>query len=543
VVRLKVLTAAGRTFERELAGDAAVIGRSSSADVSIPDRALSRRHARLYRDGDRWLLEDLGSRNGTRVNGELVDRSREVTGDDRIAMGSVTLRLVPDEDAAEVFSRSHATLRSAVELLAEQSTLGGLDDIDHLRRLAERLQILNDVHQALAGPMSLDALLDLMLERVSDILRPEKAAIFLADESGEYGCAAARGVSREEATHLCSRHLVHEVVEKAHAALVDDTLADDRFRQAESLLDAGVRSLAAAPLLGPEGAVGMILVCSRATIRTFTEEDMELLTSLASIAAMRVRNLRLTEAELDRRRLQREVALARKIQVALLPDEVPTIPGFAVHAGNVPSRGVSGDFYKIVSRDGGREVVVMIADVSGKGIGASLLTGALEALSAAPIENGSPPDEVCTTVSRLLLERTPTEKFATVFLGVLEPASGLFRYASAGHTPGILIRRDGTLQSLDSTGVPVGLVPGAAYSAAVTGIEPGDTLVLYTDGITEAENPEGEEYGVERLRELCRRHAGDDPDTLAAGIEAHLDAFARGTPYLDDRTVVILRRE
>ena len=205
-------------------------------------------------------------------------------------------------------------------------------------------------------------------------------------------------------------------MEKGQAALVLDAETDQRFNQAASLISAGIRSLVAAPLLDPSGAMGMILLSSTLGVRQFTEEDMELLASLASVASMRIRNTRLAAEAAERQRLEQEVNLARHIQVALLPKSIPQPAGYAIHGGNIPSRGVSGDFYKVVERAEGRECAVLLADVSGKGIAASLLTASLEALSAAPIEEGSSPDAVFSGVSRLLFARTPPEKQPQIFL-------------------------------------------------------------------------------------------------------------------------------
>ena len=182
---------------------------------------------------------------------------------------------------------------------------------------------------------------------------------------------------------------------------------------------------------------------SRAGVRQFAEEDLELLVSLAAVAALHLRNLALAMEAAERRRLEEELALARRIQVALLPDHLPEISGWDLYGGNFPSRGVSGDYYEVVERAEGRECVFMMADVSGKGMAASLLTVSLQALSTGPIEDGLPPEEICTRLSRLLYRRTPPEKYATAFLGVLEPATGRLRYTNAGHNPPLVLRAAG----------------------------------------------------------------------------------------------------
>jgi phosphoserine phosphatase RsbU/P len=544
--RLHITPAEGPPFDHTLQGDSLVVGRAAEAGLSIADPFLSRRHTRLFRKGAGLFVEDLGSRNGTLLNGKTVLTSTEVRSGDvirvsnstiRISTGeSVAFRSVAPDDALE----DGTIFRRASDLLApEPATLRSEGE---LRRYAERLKLLNEVHQALGRSLELDELLELILDRVFDHLRPDRGAVFLREKSGELRTAARRSAAGQAEDFPVSRSLVREVTEKGLAALVLDVRTDERFAAAQSMLLSGIRSLVAAPLLDPEGTLGLIVLESRMQIRQFSEEDLELLVSLASVAALHLRNVALMTEALERRRLEEELALARRIQVALLPSRVPETRGWELHGGNVPSRGVSGDYYEVVERADGREVVLMIADVSGKGMAASLLTASLQALSSGPIEDGLPPEEICARLSRLLYRRTPPEKYATAFLGVLEPATGLLRYTNAGHNPPLVVRAGGSLEELPPTGVPLGLLPGARYAAREVALSPGDTLVLYTDGLVEASDPGGEEYGLDRLKEVCLRHRNGLCRSLAEALDADLEAFVRGVPFADDRTIVLARR-
>jgi sigma-B regulation protein RsbU (phosphoserine phosphatase) len=328
------------------------------------------------------------------------------------------------------------------------------------------------------------------------------------------------------------------------AALVVDAETDERFAAAQSLLISGIKSLLAAPLLAGDRVLGMIVLSSRAHVKLFDEDDMELLVSLASVAALRIHNVSLAEEAAERRRLEKELALARRIQERLLPDELPDVVGWRLHARNVPSRGVSGDYYTLVLRqvEGAPRLSVMIADVSGKGMAASLLTASLEALCAGPIEEGQSPEDVCEQVSRRLYVRTPPEKYATALVVDLDPATGRVRYCNAGHNPGLVVRRNGEIERLGTTGPPIGLMPGLSFGGQDAQMESGDLLVLYTDGITEANDPDEEEFGLERLEEVCRETRAQGPDALGEAIGLRLDAFAQGVPYADDRTLVVLQR-
>jgi serine phosphatase RsbU (regulator of sigma subunit) len=549
VLDLHVFSPDRPSFTRSVRGCTLLIGRSSTCDLSLPDRSMSRRHARVYSDGEDWYIEDLGSRNGTLVDGVPIDRPQPLEPSSVVTVGDTVIRFRAEQeqdDSPEDDLDGHTLFRPATEML--RSTSGVIDttapaDADSLQRSVERLGILNEVHQALDRSIDLDQLLELILDRAFDYLKPDEGSVFLRKPDGEYYCAAGRSLRSTGDRHLYSRALVHQVADKGQAALVLDAAVDDRFNEAKSLVTAGVRSLVAAPLLDPDGSLGMIVLGSLLHVRQFVEEDMELLTSLASVAAMRIRNVRLAEEAEERRRLEREVALARRIQVALLPDALPDVPGYELYARNLPSRGVSGDFYKVVLREPGGQCVVQIADVSGKGMGAALLTGSLEALSAGLIDAGMAPDKVSFQVSRLLYQRTPSERYATMFLAVLEPETGKLTFVNAGHNPGLLLRADGEGEWLGSTGMPIGLLPVGTYTAEKVTLEPGDTMVLYTDGITEAEDPDLELYGEDRLRETCTRLRCEALDRLAAGVEEDVEAFIRGVPCADDRTMVLVRRK
>jgi serine phosphatase RsbU (regulator of sigma subunit) len=531
----------GESFEHLCEGDSIVVGRSSKADLVLSDRFLSRQHARFFREGETWMVEDLGSRNTTLLNGRPVASPMHLARGDLVKLSETVITIGGFEAAAErpkagglsdlASSSDSIVVRSASELLKV-----GRESLD-------RLKVLNEVHRALAATLSLEELLELILDRAFAHLRPEEAVIFLKGPYGELERAASRRLPGVKGDFFYSRSLVSEVAEKGLAALVVDAQTDERFAGAQSILSSGVRSLLAAPLLDSAGSLGMMVLSSRLHVRTFSEEDMELLAALASVAALRIRNIALAEESARRRELEKELALARQIQIALLPDSLPEIPGYSVFAANDASRAVSGDLYVVQPRDEGNERVLVVADVSGKGMAASLLAASLDAFLMGPIEVGHPTDVICSKVSRRLFVRTPPERYATAFIAALDPTRGRLTYTNAGHNAGLLVRADGTAQRLEANGLPLGLFPVLEYERAELALERGDLVVLYTDGITEAVSPAGEEYGLDRLEAVVRAQAREPLVAIAVAIEAALEAFTDGQPPSDDRTVVMLRRE
>ena len=555
MLKLSVQPVAGPPFERAFEGGTMILGRAGDCDLVLDDRFLSRHHSRLSKEGDRLLLEDLGSRNGTLLNGSPVKAPTPVKAGDviRISGSTITLRAESLREEPSVPSTlvkelgEHTIFRSASGLLEKASSRTEGDE-KALQRYAERLELLNEVHRALGQSMELGELLDLILDRVFDHLQPEQGAIFLkrkgdSDSDGDdYEQAALREQPGINRPFSCSRSLIREVSEKGVAALVYDIADDERFAAAQSLLITGLQSLMAAPLLDPKGSLGMIVLSSSGN-RRFNEGDMELLVSLANVAGLALRNVALAEEAAERRRLEKELALGRQIQNALLPDTLPNIPGIELFARNLPHSGVSGDFYQVLERTGEGNCLLMVADVSGKGIGAALLTASLEALAAGPIEDGQPPEVICTAISRRLYSRTPTEKYATAVLATLNTQSGYLRYVNAGHNPGLVLRRGGgEAETLEATGPPIGILADAEFEFGHIHLGPGDLLALYTDGITEALDPEEEEYGQERLAYLLGQHRDRPLDDIVAALREDLFRFADGTPFSDDRTLVLARR-
>jgi len=548
MLTLHVTPADGDPFHRDLDRDEVVVGRSTSADLTVADRYLSRRHARFVHTAEGWVVEDLGSRNGTFLNGRRIDSSAPVTVGDVVSVSASILRILEHGTEAALgephTGSSGSLFRRASDLVDSSSRFPDPDratDPEQMRRHAERLAILNDVHRTLATSITRDDLLDTILDRVFNHLQPEQAAIFLKGRDGSLERVAGRTIAADD-DFVVSQKLSAEVVERGMAALVHDVEVDRRFADAQSLIAAGIRSLLAAPLFDPAGTLGMIVLGSSAGVRVFNEDDMELLSSLASVAALRIRNLALAEEVAERRRLDREVALARVIQNALIPDQLPTIPGYELYGANLPSQGVSGDYFEVSERREGSECALLIADVSGKGIAASLLTAYLEALTATAIENGLAPEQVFIQVSTRLFRRTPPERFATALLVIVESATGRLCYANAGHNPALLLRADGAVEYLEGTGAPLGMLSVAEYHGAELDLGPGDTLVLYTDGYTEAVDPADDEFGIERLESLCRAHSNLALVDLAGTLNDELDRFVSGVPFADDRTLVMLRR-
>jgi len=539
-LRLRITPPIGDPFEHLCEAEALVVGRSSKADLVLSDRFLSRLHARFFLEGTTWFVEDLGSRNTTLLNGRPVASPMHLAPGDLVKLSETVITIEgfavaaekPKSASGEVSSSDSILLRSASELMATAER----DSLD-------RMRMLNEVHRALAESISLEELLELVLDRTFAHLRPEEGVILLKNPLGDLVQSATRRLPGTSGEFLVSRSLEREVTEKGQAALVLDAQTDARFAAAESILSSGVRTLLAAPLLAPGANLGMIVLSSRVHVRRYSEEDLELLVALASVAALRIRNISLAEEAARRKALEREMTIARQIQLALLPDELPNVPGYSLFANNDASRAVSGDFYEVQMSEENGHAVIVIADVSGKGMSASLVAASLDALLMGPIEVGHPPDAICARVGRRLNARTPPERYATAIIASLDPKTGVLSYTNAGHNAALLVRADGDTERLEGNGLPLGLFPVAEYECAEVTLGPGDLVVLYTDGITEAANETGEEFGIERLEKVVKMCSREPLVALAVAVDTAVEVFAEDRRFADDRTLVFLRRE
>ncbi|GBC80650.1 Phosphoserine phosphatase RsbU [bacterium HR09] len=548
MLRLAITLPDGSSVERTFLKGPVTVGRAEDVTLSLKDLSLSRRHALFETGPHGWTVQDLGSRNGTFVNGHRLTGPQALRMGDTLQLGQVRIQVLECGAPAEVSDREigETTLLKPVAKVLKDSGVDALPvtaeaSKETLHRYAERLSLLAKVHEALASQVTEEGLLTLVLDQIFDQLHPDQAAIFLKGEDGSFACAASRCQKDCYDKLLLSRSLVREVVDKKAAALVVDAFTDARFQQAMSLRAVGVRSILAVPLLTEDVALGLLVCASRLAVRSFTQEDLEFVVPLASVAAMRLRNLRLALEAAEKKRLEQELALARRIQVGLFREEIPQLPGYAILGGNVPSRVVSGDFYQLLSSDNG--CTALVADVSGKGIGAALLAASLEALFAGPLHLNLAPSEVCNRVSQLFYARTDASKFATAFLAQLDAASGVVTYCNAGHCPAVLVTTQGEVKALTSTGPPLGMFADQQYSQEQVALQPGDTLVLYSDGVTETTDAHGEEFGLERFSELLRSYRTLPLEDLWEQVEQELSTYSQSPTPGDDRTLVFIRWE
>ena len=349
----------------------------------------------------------------------------------------------------------------------------------------------------------------------------------------------AEGMSADDIR--LSKTLVAQVVEKRNGLILMDTSTGSGVSLADSIRLSGIKSVLAAPLENEGEVVGLIYVDSQVGHRSFEEADLRLLTSLANVAAAKIQNARLMAESAEKKQMDREFALAREIQQRLLPESPPSIPGYELHGSNTASRQVSGDYFDFRVRSD-KKVYMAIADVCGKGVGPALLMASLQASFHAWADESVPVAEMTGRLSEAISRRTGPDRFITFILVLLDPSNGEIEYTNAGHNPGILLKVDNSMQELSSHGLPLALFPGKPYSSSKFTLGPGDLLFLYTDGVTEANSPDGDEFGFPRLKEFIGARVGKAPSEIEEELLKDLEDHAQGEPFADDRTLVMVRR-
>jgi serine phosphatase RsbU (regulator of sigma subunit) len=519
-------------------GDGAfTLGRGTGSDVIIPDYSMSRQHARILFEGDGWLLEDLGARNGTFLNGTRLEGRRALAAGDVIRLGGTTIRVELPGQARRADSGALGT-----SIFRSVSTLN-LDNLEGAApgRIAARLKALNEFHRAMAEPIDLAALLDRLLDQLFAALQAEEALVLLRQMDGSFATAASRRMPGARGELVVSRRLIVEVVEKDAAALVTDLDVDERFTGAESIIGSGIRSILAAPISDALGCVGMVAVYSRASVRRFGEEDLELLVSLSSAAALRIRNVALAEEAAARRVQDRELALAHEIQMGMLPRPFAARDEVQLAARLIPARAVGGDLFDYFVT--GDRLWFIVADAAGKGVSAALFMAVTRTLFRAIVHDDARVGAVVGRMNAELARDNERQFFVTALAGCLELRTGELTFANAGHLPPLRIAGSKTIETVEaaSIGIALGILEGAEYEEATVMLSPGDLLVVITDGVTEAIDPGGTLFTDARLLDTLRGLHGRAADEVAAGVVTAVTSFAAGAPQEDDITVLALR--
>lgn len=524
-----------------LAVGSLTVGRSSSAELSFPeDSGLSRRHFRLLQESHSWMVEDLGSKNGTFLNDAAVKSRTLLRPGDRITAGHLVITYEASSAAAAGAgagaAHSPVVFVEEPEPVPSSTVVTSLEGVMSAARGARQVHALIKAGTELSGNRPLPELFNVILDLAIEAVGGQRGALMTL-EGEDLIVQAHRGQGFRISTAVRDR-----VLNSRDSLLVRDTKLDEALRARVSIVQQRVATLMAVPLQTRDRIIGLIYLDSPSLLQRFTEEDLDLLTVMANVAAVRIEHARLAEIEAAERFIRRELEQAAEIQRAILPAAAPVVEGLDLAGYNAPCRTVGGDYYDFIPYPDGR-VAMLLGDVSGKGMPASLLMMGLQArVQALADEDPHDMGALMTRLNRSTCVNCPSNKFITLFLCVLEAATGKLAWANAGHNPPIVVRADGAVEFLQGGGPPLGILKTASYQQESALLAPGDAIVLYSDGVTEAANPADEEFGEERLGALLAARRDQPAAAILDAITRAVAAWNAGAPPADDLTIVVGRR-
>jgi sigma-B regulation protein RsbU (phosphoserine phosphatase) len=521
-------------------------GAETGNHLQLSDRRISRNCAAIVMEANRFYLEDRGQRRGLYVNGEKIE-SRALEDADSITFGL--------EDSYEIiFRSSHSTgeeslphLLTRIEHItsSEPASGGGL----------RKLNLLLEATTLLHSQLPLDSVLGTMLDHAVAVTDADRGLLLEADATGTLRVRLARrsGGLRLPPESLSPSQTAIQLALKKQSSVITEDLAQAEMdlQAAQSIVAQRLRAVVVIPLYAMSRAntdqsminikrgefLGVLYLDSRRPA-AFSKLDRQILDALAGDAASILDNARLVERERERQRLEEQLNIARGIQQALLPRGFRDYPHLAISGINTPCLAVGGDYFDVFPLSDNR-TAFLIADVSGKGLGAALLTNLLQgALSGMTL--GTDPARVFSHINRFLCDHAEVGRYATMFFGILDD-QGHLEFINAGHPSPFLIRRGVAEEAFTEGSYPVGLVPEAEYTTTRLKLEPGDTVVLFSDGITEAMDPEEQLYGVARLREVLSGHMDTPLDEIQRLVLESVENFARGAHQGDDVTLLLVR--
>ncbi len=562
----------------ELEGERMVMGRHPNCQIVLDNAAVSRNHAQILESHGSYFLEDLRSRNGTLINGQRIRGRTELHDGDEVKVCDVLFSFhlgappgagggrlaggARHEDISDDTPAAGATIMGAdgnlrsTDLIDERtddnsSIISSLDiaSARHARmavRPEVKLRAVMEISTNLAQTLELDGMLPKILESLFNIFpQADRGFVVLKDPDTEklvVKTMRTRNGDRVQTTPL-STTIIREAMNEGRAVLTANALGDRRFDQSKSIADLRIRSLMCAPLLGHDGAaLGVIQIDTLDIRQQFSQDDLDVLASVAAQAALAVENATLHTSVLKQRDLERELEFATQVQLGFLPTERPKLPGYEFYDFYEAAYRVGGDFFDYVLLPDGR-VAVGLGDVAGKGIPAALLMARL--YSAARYELLTRPTAAAamTGLNEVLATSGLGHRFVTLVFAIIDPRRDTVVVVNAGHMAPLLRNLAGEVSKVapDESGLPLGVKPDVNYKQAEVQLALGDTLVLFTDGVTEAMNSRNEMYGNKRLVAFLEQ-APQDVESLGEALVEDVEKFCEGRPQRDDVCLICFRR-
>ena len=429
---------------------------------------------------------------------------------------------------------SEITAPSSLEALQQENS--------RLKRAVEELSVLNDLARAIGSSFNSQEIMQTIIRRSLRAMGAEQGVITLVDRKEDQPMVTLVRTmvsSNDRQQFHFNQTLLGWMQLNKKPLLINDPSADERFRGVR--WEEQIQSLLCVPMIVKSELTGVLTVYNKKAGQTFSDDDQRLLAIIAAQSAQIVENARLHEEQQEYIKMQEQVALAAKIQAELLPREFPKLPGYEIVGKNIPAQVVGGDYFDFVAMDDGRWSICL-GDVSGKGLPASLLMANTQATLRSQTLLSSPPKQSIERANTLLHRSTGPDKFVTLFYGILDLTNHHLSYCNAGHDNPFLVRSNGDIRRLSTGGLVLSIMESSLYEEETLPLNTNDVVILYSDGITEAMNPEEEQFGEDRLLAVIQEHRSRSASGLLEEIIKAAKHHAGKAPQADDMTVVVVKR-
>jgi sigma-B regulation protein RsbU (phosphoserine phosphatase) len=427
----------------------------------------------------------------------------------------------------------HSRDVAPVEIGAEWSLEALVEENAKLKRALEELSMLNDLAREIGTSRDSDAMMERLVYGALKTLRAEQVVVSLMSRREDMETKLGAGTTSEQEAYGLDRSLQGWMLQNKRSLICNSPRTDKRFRALT--LDPSIRSILCVPLLARSSVIGVVTAYNKKTPEGFADEDARILNIIAMQLAQILENAELYES------LREEVRLAAAIRL-LLPQDAPKVPGYDVFGTSMPARQAGADYFDFIPMERDR-IGISVGDVSGKGLAASFLMASVQATLRGQTMEDLPPGETLRRSNRLLYQSTSDERFTSLFYGVLDPKKHTFEFSNAGHQDPFFYSRDSGMRRLATkSSVVLGVVEDFRYQGNSIRVEPGDTLLLFSDGIVEAIDKSDHRFGENRLAELIERHCDETAEVIARRIIEGVEAHIGDTPSEDDLTVVVVKR-
>ncbi len=554
-----VMLQAGQAVSYSLSSEETVIGRHPDCQVQLDSNMVSRRHAQVVGEGEKYYVEDLGSGNGTFLNGKKIEGRTLLAHEDRLKVGPILFRFDSDQGqpskSGSAVSGLGATFDigyssdedgdSSATIMGAISGVGGFGGLDV--RPEAKLKAVIEIGRSLAGTVDLEKLLPQILTSLFNIFpAADRGCILLKDEtSGEMVPRAFKHRrAGEDATVKLSRTIVKKVLEEKTGILSADAASDSQFDASESISNLSIRSMMCVPMLGlSEEPIGIINIDTQNPLKQFQEEDLDLLMSVAGQAALSYESARLMTSYMAKQKQDNEMDIARSVQQGLLPSSVPDVEGYEFFASYDSAQAVGGDYYDIFELPD-EKIGLSFGDVAGKGVPGAMIMARISSCVQNTMRFVHEAGPAVDAINDHMCDSAVEGRFVTYVLVILDTKQNHLSLVNAGHMSPMILKPDGTLDEFpeESIGMPIGVMEGFPYEVVERDLAPGEIVVLFTDGVDEAMNPEGELYTLDRMREFLKNNREKNAAELGQALLADVRRHANGRPQNDDITIMTFGR-